>query len=209
MRGFTRAVYDRMDLRSTGMEFASEFVIKAAQLQREDHGNSDHAVAGQARTSAASAKFSRWVAASAVHAAVCAELVVSFAWRVARGGGIVSGVLAAAGTANSDAAHDAGRAHDDFWRDVYVARRADSVDWRVRQSVQLRGAIRSPKYFAAARADPRDAGNRVAARRRIVSDRDLRVAPGWFGIGWPADSDRCTRCARCCSGRCGYFSGFR
>ena len=33
MRGFTRAVYDRMDLRSTGMEFASEFVIKASQLQ--------------------------------------------------------------------------------------------------------------------------------------------------------------------------------
>lgn len=32
MRGFSRAVYDRMDLRSTGMEFASEFVIKAAQL---------------------------------------------------------------------------------------------------------------------------------------------------------------------------------
>jgi glycosyltransferase involved in cell wall biosynthesis len=32
MRGFTRAIYDRMDLRSTGMEFASEFVIKAAQL---------------------------------------------------------------------------------------------------------------------------------------------------------------------------------
>jgi len=32
MRGFTRAIYDRMDLRSTGMEFASEFVIKATQL---------------------------------------------------------------------------------------------------------------------------------------------------------------------------------
>lgn len=32
MRGFTRAVYQRMDLRCTGMEFASEFVIKAAQL---------------------------------------------------------------------------------------------------------------------------------------------------------------------------------
>lgn len=32
MRGFTRAIYDEMDLRSTGMEFASEFVIKAAQL---------------------------------------------------------------------------------------------------------------------------------------------------------------------------------
>jgi glycosyltransferase involved in cell wall biosynthesis len=32
MRGFTRAIYDRMDLRSSGMEFASEFVIKATQL---------------------------------------------------------------------------------------------------------------------------------------------------------------------------------
>lgn len=32
MRGFTRAIYEQMDLRSTGMEFASEFVIKAAQL---------------------------------------------------------------------------------------------------------------------------------------------------------------------------------
>ena len=32
MRGFTREVFDRMDVRSSGMEFASEFVIKAAQL---------------------------------------------------------------------------------------------------------------------------------------------------------------------------------
>lgn len=32
MRGFSRAVFDRMDVRSTGMEFASEFVIKAKQL---------------------------------------------------------------------------------------------------------------------------------------------------------------------------------
>ena len=32
MRGFTKEVYLRMDLRTTGMEFASEFVIKAAKL---------------------------------------------------------------------------------------------------------------------------------------------------------------------------------
>jgi hypothetical protein len=32
MRGFTKAVFQRMDLRTTGMEFASEFVIKAAKL---------------------------------------------------------------------------------------------------------------------------------------------------------------------------------
>jgi hypothetical protein len=32
MRAFTKALYDRLDLRTTGMEFASEFVIKAAKL---------------------------------------------------------------------------------------------------------------------------------------------------------------------------------
>jgi glycosyltransferase involved in cell wall biosynthesis len=32
MRGFTRAMYDRLDVRSSGMEFALEFVIKAAQI---------------------------------------------------------------------------------------------------------------------------------------------------------------------------------
>ncbi|PWT90785.1 MAG: dolichol-P-glucose synthetase [Proteobacteria bacterium] len=32
MRGFSRAVYDRLDVRSTGMEFALEFVIKATQI---------------------------------------------------------------------------------------------------------------------------------------------------------------------------------
>lgn len=32
MRGFTKEAFERMDLRTTGMEFASEFVIKAAKL---------------------------------------------------------------------------------------------------------------------------------------------------------------------------------
>jgi hypothetical protein len=32
MRGFTKEAFQRMDLRTTGMEFASEFVIKAARL---------------------------------------------------------------------------------------------------------------------------------------------------------------------------------
>jgi len=32
MRGFTKDVFERMDLRTTGMELASEFVIKAARL---------------------------------------------------------------------------------------------------------------------------------------------------------------------------------
>ena len=32
MRGFTRALYDRLDVRSTGMEFALEMIIKTAQI---------------------------------------------------------------------------------------------------------------------------------------------------------------------------------
>jgi glycosyltransferase involved in cell wall biosynthesis len=32
MRGFTRALYDRLDLRSSGMEFALEMIIKSAQI---------------------------------------------------------------------------------------------------------------------------------------------------------------------------------
>jgi len=32
MRGFTRALYNRLDVRSTGMEFALEMIIKAAQI---------------------------------------------------------------------------------------------------------------------------------------------------------------------------------
>src|ERR1700756_4781064 len=32
MRGFTREIFERIDVRSSGMEFASEFVIKAAQI---------------------------------------------------------------------------------------------------------------------------------------------------------------------------------
>jgi glycosyltransferase involved in cell wall biosynthesis len=32
MRGFTRALYDRLDVRSSGMEFALEMIIKSAQI---------------------------------------------------------------------------------------------------------------------------------------------------------------------------------
>ena len=32
MRGFTRSLYDRLDLRSSGMEFALEMIIKSAQI---------------------------------------------------------------------------------------------------------------------------------------------------------------------------------
>jgi hypothetical protein len=35
MRGFTRVAYDKMDLRCTGMEFATEMIIKASLLKLE------------------------------------------------------------------------------------------------------------------------------------------------------------------------------
>ena len=89
MRGFTRAVYDQMDLRSTGMEFASEFVIKAAQLRAkmteipitlwpDKRGRPPHL-----------RSFRDGWRHLAVHAAVRAELAVSAAGCVVGGGGIV------------------------------------------------------------------------------------------------------------------------
>jgi len=127
MRGFTREVFDRMDVRSSGMEFASEFVIKAAQL---------HAWA-----SATSAQLSRWLAAHAIHATVRAKLAVYFTGWTADGPGALSDVLAVATSAKAFAARCARCSHDDFWRDFYSDGRADSSDRRIRESVQLRGAI--------------------------------------------------------------------
>jgi glycosyltransferase involved in cell wall biosynthesis len=91
----------------------------------EGGGDPDHLVAGQAGSAAAFAEFSRWMAAFAVHAVVCAELVVFVAGGLVGGGGIVFGFLVAPWAEGFDAARDAGFAHHDFWRDVYVAGRAD------------------------------------------------------------------------------------
>jgi len=33
MRGFTKAAYDRLDMRCTGMEFATEMIIKASRYK--------------------------------------------------------------------------------------------------------------------------------------------------------------------------------
>src|SRR5258707_5849846 len=54
MRGFTRALYDRLDVRSTGMEFALEMIIKSAQIGAH-HRDSHPIVAGKAR-----ARWQQW-----------------------------------------------------------------------------------------------------------------------------------------------------
>ncbi len=45
LRGFSKAIYEQMDLRCTGMEFALEFVIKAAQLRALHHRNPHYSMA--------------------------------------------------------------------------------------------------------------------------------------------------------------------
>ena len=45
LRGFTRAAFEKMDLQTTGMEFASEMVIKATLKASQNHRSSRHACA--------------------------------------------------------------------------------------------------------------------------------------------------------------------
>ena len=116
MRGFTRALYDRLDVRSTGMEFALEMIIKAAQIGAR-------------------------LAEPAVHADVRAELAVFSAGCDLIGGWSISRFLVAARAAPDCAAHHSGHSHHDFRRDFYAHGNADSFDWSFRQSFLLRGTF--------------------------------------------------------------------
>ena len=42
MRGFTRELFERLDLRCTGMEFATEMIIKASLSRGADHRGPHH-----------------------------------------------------------------------------------------------------------------------------------------------------------------------
>ena len=63
-----------MDLQTTGMEFASEMVIKATLAGMRVDEVPDHAGAGRPEPAAASPHLARWLAAPAVHAAVQSAL---------------------------------------------------------------------------------------------------------------------------------------
>ena len=47
MRGFTKDLYDRLDQRCTGMEFATEMIIKASLLRRKNRRSRDHPAPGR------------------------------------------------------------------------------------------------------------------------------------------------------------------
>jgi len=204
MRGFTRAVYERMDLRSTGMEFASEFVIKAAQLGAkmaeipitlwpDKRGRPPHL-----RSFRDGWRHLRFM------------LLYAPNWLFVLPGGVcaagaVTGFLALAGAAHDYVADYAGRAHHDFWRDFHVAGGADTFDWRFRESVQLRGAIRSQRNSVAeARAETGDTGIGLLLGGVLFFAGLAGCA--WVTWQWVASGlDHWRRFGKYCSGPCGCF----
>jgi len=112
-------------LRSTGMEFASEFVIRAAQLWRQDCGDSITLWPDKRGPRRICAVFA--TAGGTCGLCCCTRRTGCLCCPARRfvliGFGV--GVLAFAGTARDYATHYAGRAHHDFWRDFHAARRAD------------------------------------------------------------------------------------
>ncbi len=98
LRAFTKDALERMDLQTTGMEFASEMVIKATLKKFTHCRGAHHAAQGRTLASAASEAVARWLAAFALHADLFAALAVSHSGAVAvRAGQFVGARLVGAG----------------------------------------------------------------------------------------------------------------
>ena len=87
LRGFTRAAFEKMELQTTGMEFASEMVIKATLKKFKISEVPITLAPGRALAPAALEAVARRLAAFAVHAAFLAALAVSRAGAFALGAG--------------------------------------------------------------------------------------------------------------------------
>jgi hypothetical protein len=94
LRGFTKAAFEKMELQTTGMEFASEMVIKATLKQIKITEVPITLAQGRALASAALETVARRLAASALHADLFAALAVSGAGTVVLSAGGI--ILAAA-----------------------------------------------------------------------------------------------------------------
>ncbi len=70
LRGFRKDAYERMALRTTGMEFATEMVVKATLLESAHCRGSDHAFSGWTQSSSPFAYVARWLAHFALFFAV-------------------------------------------------------------------------------------------------------------------------------------------
>ncbi|MEJ0048390.1 MAG: glycosyltransferase family 2 protein [Rhodospirillales bacterium] len=92
LRGFSKQAIDRLELQTTGMEFASEMVVKATLHGPAHRGSADHPVAGWQEPPSAPAQLARRLAAPALPADFQPALAVpvprplhDFAGRIADG----------------------------------------------------------------------------------------------------------------------------
>ena len=141
MRGFSREMYDRLDVRSTGMEFAPELIIKASQLGAriseipiylwpDKRGRPPHL--RSFRDGWRTLRFFLLYAPNWLFLA--AGAIIFLFWAGA-------GFLAAAGAAPPDFARGAGHAHDGVWGGVHADRGADHRGGIFCQGIQLRRAL--------------------------------------------------------------------
>ena len=102
MRGFTKELYNRLDLRCMGMEFATEMIIKASLHGGRYSGSAYHAASGWPEdASAAPEDIPGWVADVAVLLYVFATVAVPDSWCVDDGSGNCGICLGAAGDHDS------------------------------------------------------------------------------------------------------------
>ena len=146
LRGFTREIHDRMDVRTTGMEWAPEFVIKAAQLGARMTEIPIILWPDKRGRPSAPKSFQRRLAQFALHVALRAQLAFSAARCISSGAGLGACFLAIAGAAAFNAAHHPRHSHNDFRRDFHSDRRANYLvsDFSPKSSVMPARFDRNP-----------------------------------------------------------------
>jgi hypothetical protein len=77
LRGFRRDSILKLDLQTTGMEFASEMVVKASLYKLADNGSPNGTLSRRPQPSAAPANLARWLAAPPIFAALQSPVAVS------------------------------------------------------------------------------------------------------------------------------------
>ena len=161
LRGFSRALYDKLDLRSSGMEFALEFVIKASQigariseipiiLWPDKRGRPPHL--RSFRDGWRSLRFMLMYAPNWLYL-VPGGLLSLF--------GLALVYLAFAWPSPPDLPGHFGHSHHGLWRNLHSSWRANPLHWRFRQSFQLRRALRPRHDFPQAISQTNYLGNRL------------------------------------------------
>ena len=115
IRGFSVDAFRRMDLRTTGMEFASEMVIKATLLEMRVV-EVPTTLERRAFEAAAPSAVARRLAPPAIHAALQPQLAVPLSRRCARAGRTGGRPLAAPGVGSAASSSTCTRCSTGRWR---------------------------------------------------------------------------------------------